>query len=111
MFHLENPSSKFNNRTDKREYVNLGHQYQTSIAEDLKSLLGPLCLKPRSHLAEYFFRLCTIEINSAIANNLKLIGMMKMQCVTLYPNIYECVSNYMKIHHDRFKRNKIAKQQ
>ena len=59
-------------------------------------------LKPRSHLAEYICRLFTIEINSAIANNLKTIGMMKMQCVTSYPIFYECVSDYMKIHHDRF---------
>ena len=60
--------------------------------------------KPRSHLAEYIFRLLMIEINSAIANNLKPIGMMKMQCVhvTLYPNIYGCFSDYMKIHHDCF---------
>ena len=34
-------------------------------------------------------RLFTIEKNSAIANSLKPIGMMKMQCVTVYPNIYE----------------------
>ena len=59
-------------------------------------------LKPRSLLAEYLFRLFTIEINSAIANNLKPIGLMKMQCVTIYPSIYEWVSVYMKIHHDRF---------
>ena len=51
---------------------------------------------------EYIFRWFTIEINSIIANNLKSIGMMKMQCVTIYPNIYECVFDYMKIHHDRF---------
>ena len=48
------------------------------------------------------FRLFTIEINSAITNDMKPIGMMKMQCVTIFPNIYECVSDYMKIHHDRF---------
>ena len=30
------------------------------------------------------------------------IGMMKMQCVTIYPNIYECVPDFMKIHHERF---------
>ena len=59
-------------------------------------------LKPRSHLAEYFFRLFTIKINSAIANILKPLGIMKMQCVTIYLNIYECVSDYIKIHHDRF---------
>ena len=58
--------------------------------------------KPQSHSAEYFFRLFTIEINSAIANSLKPIGMMKMQCVTIHPNIYECVSDYMKIHQERF---------
>ena len=33
-----------------------------------------------------------------MANNLKPIGMMKMECVTIYPNIYGCVSDYMKIH-------------
>ena len=50
------------------------------------------------------FRLLTIEINSVIANNLKPIEMMKMQCVhvTIYPIIDGCVSDYMKIHHDRF---------
>ena len=48
------------------------------------------------------FRLFTIEINSAITNDMKPIGMMKIQCVTIFPNIYECVSDYMKIHHDRF---------
>ena len=26
--------------------------------------------------------------------------MVKMQCVTIYPNIYECVSDYMKNHHE-----------
>ena len=41
-------------------------------------------------------------MNSAIVNNLKPIGIMKMQCETVYPNIYACVSDYMKIHHDRF---------
>ena len=51
-----------------------------------------LGLKPRAHLSEYFFRLFKIEIHSAISNNLKPIGMMKMQCVTIYPNIYECIS-------------------
>ena len=30
-------------------------------------------------------------INSAIANNLKPIGLMKMQYVNIYPNMYECV--------------------
>ena len=50
----------------------------------------------------YFVRLFTIDITSAIANNLKPIGMMKMPCVTIYPNIYECVSDYMKIYHDHF---------
>ena len=49
-----------------------------------------------------FFRLFTIEINPAIENNLKPIGMMKMQCVIIYSNIYECVCDYRKIHHDRF---------
>ena len=32
----------------------------------------------------------------------KPIRMMKMQCVTIYPNSYEYVSDYMKIHNDRF---------
>ena len=58
--------------------------------------------KPQSHLAIYFFWLFKIEINAAIANNLKPIWLMKMQCETVYPNIYECVSDYMKIHHDHF---------
>ena len=40
-------------------------------------------IKPRSYLAEYFFRLFTIAINSAIANNLKQIGMMELQCVPI----------------------------
>ena len=53
----------------------------------------PTFLWDWSHLFEYFYRLFTIEINSAIANNLKPLGMMKMQCVTIYPNIYECVSD------------------
>ena len=52
-------------------------------------------------MAEHVYRLFTIYVNSAIANNLKPIGMMKMQCVTMYPNIYECVSDMM-IRHDRF---------
>ena len=59
-------------------------------------------VKPRSHSAEYILRLFTLEINSAIANNLKPIGMIEIQCVTIYPNIYESVSDYMKIHRDRF---------
>ena len=49
-----------------------------------------------------FSQLFTLDINSAIASNLKPIGMMEMQCVTIIPNIYECVSDYMKINHDRF---------
>ena len=53
-------------------------------------------------LGRIFSRLFTIEINSEIANNLKPIRMMKMQCVTINLNIKECVSVYMKIHHDRF---------
>ena len=48
-------------------------------------------LKPRSHLAENNFRLSTIDINSAIANNLKPIGMMEMQCVTMYPNVFPII--------------------
>ena len=59
-------------------------------------------IKPRSHLVEYFFRLFATEINLAIANNLEPIGIMKLQCETVYPNIYECVFDYMKIYHDRF---------
>ena len=50
-------------------------------------------LKLRSHLAQYVFQLFTIELNSTIANDLKPIGMMKMQYVTIYPNIYECASD------------------
>ena len=56
--------------------------------------------QPPVPLDRIFFRLFTIEISLAIANNLKPIGMMKMLCVTIFPNIYECVSDYMKIHHD-----------
>ena len=26
-----------------------------------------------------------------------------MQCVTIYPNIYECASDYKKIYYDRFR--------
>ena len=52
-------------------------------------------MKPRSHLAEYIFRLFTIEINSANANNRN-----DKNTICDYPNIYECVSDYMKIHHD-----------
>ena len=40
-------------------------------------IFGTTILKPRPHLAEYIFRLFTIEIYSAIANNLKLFGMIK----------------------------------
>ena len=47
-------------------------------------------VKPRSHLAEHFSRLLTIEIKSMIVNNLKPIEMMKMQCVTININIYGC---------------------
>ena len=45
-------------------------------------------------LGQILFRLFTIEINSANANNLRLIGMMKIQCVTVYPNNYERVFDY-----------------
>ena len=50
-------------------------------------------IKPRSHLAEYFFRLFTIEIHSAIPNNLKPIGMMEMQCVTIriFTNVFPII--------------------
>ena len=47
-------------------------------------------------------RLFTIEINSAIMNNLKPIKKMKMQCEAVYPNSHECVFDYMKNHHNRF---------
>ena len=73
-----------------RSSVNIPYE----IAPAASQKIPADCIKPRSHLAEYLFRLFTIEINSAIANNLKPIGMMKMQCVTIYPNIYECVSDY-----------------
>ena len=52
-------------------------------------------MKPQSHLAEYIFRLFTIEINSANANNRN-----DKNTICDYPNINECVSDYMKIHHD-----------
>ena len=68
----------------------------------IKALSLILHLKPRSHMTEYFFQLFTIDINSAIANNLKPIRMMKIQCVTIYLNIYECVSDYMEIYHGCF---------
>ena len=58
--------------------------------------------KAPGSLGRISFRLFTLEINSAIANNLKPIGMMKMQCVTVCSNIYECVSDYMEIHNDSF---------
>ena len=69
-----------------------------------KVVLKNACVlvKPRSHIVVYIFPLFTIQINSAIVNNLKPIVMMKIQCVTIYPNIYECVSENIKIHHDRF---------
>ena len=60
-----------------------------------------LSLREPTIIDRIFFRLFTIEINTGIANNLKPIGMMKMR-VTIYPNTYECVAVYMKIHHDRF---------
>ena len=66
------------------------------------SITHSMRVKYRSNLAEYFLQLFTIEINSAIANNLKPIGMMKMLCVIIYENIYECVSDYMKHQHDHF---------
>ena len=59
--------------------------------------------KPRFHLADYFLGLFTIQVNSAIANNLKPMGMIKMQLVIIYPNIYACVSDDVKTHHDRFR--------
>ena len=34
--------------------------------------------------------------------------MMKMQGETVYLNIYKCVSDYIKIHHDRFWTFRIA---
>ena len=59
-----------------------------------------------------FFRLVTIEINSAIANNPKPIGMMKMQCVgpcfplyeessRLFPNILRTLCERSKIAEDQ----------
>ena len=64
-----------------------------------QALQGPV---QTLHMAECLLRLSTIEINSAIANNLKPIGMIKMLCVAIYPNIYQCASDYMQIYHDRF---------
>ena len=77
----------------------------------LKSITLPLkqCDKPdnrklksRSHMVDYCFRLFTVEINLVIARNLKPIGMIKMQGVTIYLNINERISDDMKIHYDRF---------
>ena len=55
-------------------------------------------LKLWSRSQNIFFRLFMMEINSAI---MKPIRNMKMQWEIVYPNIYECVSDYRKIHHDR----------
>ena len=47
-----------------------------------------LCsLSPGPTWPNIFFQLFTMEINSAFANNLKSIVLMKIQCVTIYPNI------------------------
>ena len=64
----------------------------------------PTYIKSRSHMVDYCFRLFTVEINNYLSNarNLKPIGMIKMQGVTIYPNIYEYVSDDMKIHYDCF---------
>ena len=69
------------------DYINIGH-WDAGL-----SIWAPV------PFGRMFFRLFTIAINSAIANNLKPIEMMKMQCETIYPNSYERVSDYMKIHH------------
>ena len=55
--------------------------------------VAPMEFKAPVPLGRKFFRLFTIEINFAIANNLKRIGIMKIQHVTIYPNIYECVTD------------------
>ena len=75
--------------------VTRSHVYQSRLHRRMRK-------QSRPHLPEYFSRLFTIKMNSAIANNLKPIEMMKIQFLTIYPNVYECVSDYMKIHHGRF---------
>ena len=92
------------------EKVPMGYiAYHVSLISTFQALfryiilfLREIVIKDPAPLAEYFFRLFAIEIHSAIGNNLKPIGMMQMQCVIIHPNIYECVSDYMKIYHDRF---------
>ena len=59
-------------------------------------------LKPRSHLTEYFFPIVDDIDKFSNREQSDTNRNDKMQCVTIYPNIYECVSDYMKIHHDRF---------
>ena len=47
-----------------------------------------------------------IKVDSTIVNKLKSIGMITMQCATIYLNIYEYVSYNMKIHRDGFEQSK-----
>ena len=46
------------------------------------------------------FRLFTIVINSVIVNHLQPIGMIKLQCVNVFPKIFECVYLDMKNDHN-----------
>ena len=57
-------------------------------------------VKLRSHSVEYFFTIVHDIDKFSNRKNLKPIGMMKMH-TTVYPNIFECVSDHMKIHLDR----------
>ena len=59
-----------------------------------------IIIKLRPLLAECFPIVYDIEINSAIANNIKPIIMMELLCVTVNPNIYGGVFGDIKIHHD-----------
>ena len=59
---------------------------ENRMAKSLRIFSSFMTVGP-GHFDEYSFRLFTIEIYLAIAKNLKQIGMMKMQCVTMYLHI------------------------
>ena len=72
------------------------HSEISCLSSEKWSGVIPTCkLSPGPALPKTFSRLFTTEINSAIANYLKSTGMMKIQCMTIYPNIYKCVTDYM----------------
>ena len=78
----------------KPKHTGLQHITDLEFVQTLRvSLLSPCPTWPN-----IFFQLFKIEINSVTANDLKLIEMMEMQCVTIYSNI----NDFMKIHPDRF---------